>query len=230
MVFNNYRQRADRFKDATDLRAGGNVAVAADLRTTPNEGMRINHRAFTNVRANIHKHGRHANDSAANEAPIANAGAAGNDAHAIRGRERARGIGRLVKERLLHGIDGHVRDSAHAESEENSLLDPGVCPPSGFRGGVWFGCADFPAIQPGLEIAEKPEVFFFVASWGFVKQTLNLRRQHEPSAQVRVIRERRVCVPDFPPSAGRVASATPVRASPSPPTQPSPGSDSTRQN
>src|SRR5882762_4530014 len=102
--------------------------------------------------------------------------------------------------------------------------------PSAFRGGVWFGCADFPAIQPGLEIAEKPEVFFFVVSRGFVKQTLNLRRQHEPSAQVRVIRERRGCVPDFPPSAGRVASAIPVRASPSPPTQPSPGSDSTRQN
>src|SRR6267142_3210558 len=159
MVFNNYRQRPDRFEDATDLRAGGNVAVVADLRATPNQGMRINHRAFSYVRANIHKHGWHANDSTANVAAIANAGAAGNDAHAIRGRERARGIGRLVKERLLQGIDGHVGDSAHAKSEENSLLNPGVCPPSGFREGVRFGCADFPAIQPGLEIAEEPEVF-----------------------------------------------------------------------
>src|SRR5467141_249173 len=140
MVFNNYRQRPDRFEDATDLSAGGNVAVAADLRATPNEGMRINHRAFSYVRAYIHKHGRHANDSAANVAPIANAGAAGNDADAVRGRERARGIGGLVKERLLHGIDGHVGDSTHAKAQENSLLDPGVCPPSAFRGGVWFGC------------------------------------------------------------------------------------------
>src|SRR6267143_6772198 len=230
MVFNNYRQRPDGFEDATDLRAGGNVAVVADLRTTPNEGMRINHRAFSYVRAHIHKHGRHANDSAANVAAIANAGAAGNDSDAIRRRERARGVSSLVKERLLYGIDGHVGDSAHAKSQENSLLDPGVCPPSGFRGGVWFGCADFPAIQPGLEIAEKPEVFFFVVRRGFVKQTLNLRRQHEPSAQVRVIREPRGCVPDFPPSAGRVATATRVRAGPSPSRQPSPGSDSTRQN
>src|SRR6267143_1291710 len=210
MVFNNYRQRPNRFEDTTDLRAGGNVAVAADLRATPNEGMRINHRAFSYVRAHIHKHGRHANDSAANVAAIANAGSARNDADAVRGRERARGIGKLVKERLLRGIDGHVDDTAHAKSEENSLFDPGVCPPSGFRGGVWFGCADFPAIQPGREIAEKPEVLFFIVRRGFVKQTLNLRRQHEPSAQVRVIRERRGCVPDFPPWAGRVASATPV--------------------
>src|SRR4029077_215182 len=97
---------------------------------------------------------------------------ASNAAHATRRRERARGIGGLVKERLLHGIDGHVGDSAHAKSEENSFLDPSVCPPSGFRGGVRFGRADFPAIQPGLEIAEKPEVFFFVVSRGFVKQTL----------------------------------------------------------
>src|SRR6267142_2531352 len=84
MVFNDYWQCPDRFEDATDLRASGNVAVAADLRATPNEGMRINHRAFSYVRARIHEHGRHANDSAANVAAIANAGTAGNDVPAIR--------------------------------------------------------------------------------------------------------------------------------------------------
>jgi len=102
----------------------------------------------------------------------------------------ARAIGGLVKERLLHGSMDMSAIAPMRKADENSLLDPRVCPPTGFCGGVWFGCADFPAIQPGLEIAEKPEVFFFVASRGFVKQTLNLRRQHEPSAQVRVIRER----------------------------------------
>src|SRR5437762_13435750 len=43
-VLDNHRQRSDGFEDATNLRRGGNVAVAADLAATPNQSMPIDHR------------------------------------------------------------------------------------------------------------------------------------------------------------------------------------------
>jgi len=109
-VFDNHRQRADRLKDAADLGACGNVAVAADLGATPNERMRIDHRAFTNVSTDIDEHRWHADHATADITSIANAGTAGNDAHAV-GEEvkRANGISGLIEEGLLRGVDGHCR-------------------------------------------------------------------------------------------------------------------------
>ena len=163
------------------MRRGGNVAVAADLGATPDQSMRIDHRAFTNVSTDVHEHRRHANHAAADVTTIANAGATGNDAHTVGSRERTHRVGGLVKERLLRGVDRHISDGAHSKAKQDSLFHPGVRAPAGFRRGIRFGSANFAAIQRGFEIAEEPEMFFLVVSWSFVKQTLNLRRQHEPS-------------------------------------------------
>src|SRR2546430_665772 len=168
-IFDNHRQRADRFEDATNLRRGGNVAVAADLGATPNERVRIDHRAFTNVSADIDEHRRHANHAAADVTSIANAGTAGNDAHAVGSREPTRRVGGLVKKRLFRGVDRHVGDGAHSKAQQDSLFHPGVNAPAGFRGGIGLGSAYFAAIQRGFEIAEEPEMFFFVLSRSFVK-------------------------------------------------------------
>src|SRR5712692_1385822 len=204
--------------------------MAADLGATPNKSVRIDHRAFTNVSADVYEHWRHANHTAADITAIANARTAGNDAHAVGSRERANGIGGLIEEGLLRNVDGHVGDGAHSKAKQNSLLHPGVGAPAGFRGGIGFGSANFTPVQRGFEIAEKPLMFLFVMRWSFVKQPLNLRRQHEPSRHparprsgqlIRALRARPGCAPDSPPWAARVASAISVRAGPFPPSRPS---------
>ena len=163
------------------MRSRGNVAVAPDLRTAPNERMRIDHRAFAHVRANVHKHRRHTNYPAPDVTAVANAGAARNNAHAVGSRERPHRIRGLVKERLSRCVDGHVRDRAHSKAQQNSLLHPGVCAPARFCGGIRFGGANVPAVQRCFEIAEKPLMFFFIMRWRIVKQLFNLRRLHAPS-------------------------------------------------
>src|SRR5438477_8287095 len=229
-VFNDPRKRANRFKNATDLRSRGNMAVTADLRATSNERVGIDHGAFANVSPHVHEHRRHANHAAANVTAIANAGAARNNAHAVGSRERTRWIRRLVEEGLLHGINGHVRDGAHSKPQQNSLLHPGVRTPAGFRGRIGLSSPNLTAIQSCLEIAEEPLMFFFVMRRRFVKQFFNLRRLHAPSWRVRAIQAPPGCAPDSPPWAAQVASATPVRAGPFPPSRPLPGWDWTRRN
>src|SRR2546423_13948420 len=130
--------------------------------------MRVDHRAFTNVSADIDEHRRHANHPAADVTAIANAGAAGNDAHTGGSRERTRRVGGLVKKRLFGGVDRHVSDGAHSKAEQDSLFHPGVSAPAGFRGGIGLGSANFASIERGFEIAEEPEMFFFVLSRSFV--------------------------------------------------------------
>ena len=206
------------------------MAVAPDLCAAPNEGVGINHRAFANISADVHKHGRHANDSPPYVTPIANAGAAGNDADAVRRSDGADRISGLVEEGLLRGIDGHVGDGAHSKAKQNPFFHPGIHAPAGFRGWIRLRGTDFAAIQFFFELAKKPEMFLFVASGRFGKQPLNLRWQHEPSARVPAIPALPGCALDSPPSVARVANARPDRAAPSPPSRPSPEWDSTPRN
>src|SRR5204863_8657657 len=109
-----------------------------------------------------------------------------------------------------------------SKPQQNSLLHPGIRAPAGFRGGIGFSGANFAAIQRRLEITEKPLMFFFVMRRRFVKQFFNLRRLHAPSWRVRAIQAPPGCAPDSPPWAAQVASATPVRAGPFPPSRLSP--------
>src|SRR5260370_8632404 len=70
-VLDNHRQCSDRLKDAADLRTCGNVAVAADLGATPTQSVRIDHRAFTNVTADVYEHWRHPNHTPPATPPLA---------------------------------------------------------------------------------------------------------------------------------------------------------------
>ena len=83
IVFHNDGNGADGFENAADLRSSGDVTVLADLRAAANQGVRIDHGAIVNISADVDVHGRHASDTAADVAAIANAGAAGNDADAV---------------------------------------------------------------------------------------------------------------------------------------------------
>src|SRR5260370_13021070 len=131
--------------------------------------MRIDQRALANVGANIDEHRRHANHAPRAVTAVATAGDAGNDAHAVRGCERADWISGLIEEGLLRRVDGHVRDGAHSKTEEDSLLHPGVGAPAGFRGGVGFSSVNFAAIERRFEISKQPLMFFFELNWSFVK-------------------------------------------------------------
>ena len=131
--------------------------------------MRINHRPFAHVRAHVHKHRRHTNYPAAHVRSIANARAAGHNAHSIRQRETFYRISRLVEKRLLRRIDGHVGNRAHAKPEKDALLHPGVHAPAGFCGRIRLCSANFPAVERRLEIPEKTVMFLFVMLRSFIE-------------------------------------------------------------
>jgi hypothetical protein len=154
LVFDNHRQGTDGFKNTADLRSRRNVTIAANLRAAPHQRVRINHRAFSNIGADVYEHRRHANHSTADVTAIANTRAARNDSNAVRRCERANRVSGLIKEGLLRHIDRHVGDGSHSKPEQNPLLYPGVRAPAGFRGAVGLRGADFAAIQRTLKIAE----------------------------------------------------------------------------
>ena len=92
--------------------------------------MGIDHGIFADVRADIDEHGWHTDYAAGDEAAVADAGAAGNDADAVGGGDSARRVGGLVEEWLLPRVERHVRDLAHAEAEENALFYPRLGAPA----------------------------------------------------------------------------------------------------
>src|SRR5437588_139725 len=75
-------------------------------------------------------HGRHAGDALADKTSVTHAGAARNKADAALYRELLHRIGGFVKEGLTRRIDGHIQHGAHAESQQNALLDPTIDAPA----------------------------------------------------------------------------------------------------
>src|SRR5580693_4870371 len=55
-VFNNYRESTDGLENSANLRGGAEVAIASDLRTTSDQRVRVNERAFIHIRTNINEH------------------------------------------------------------------------------------------------------------------------------------------------------------------------------
>ncbi len=129
-VFDDDGHRAYGFENAADLGGGGNVAAFSDLRAAAYQRVRIYHRLVAYVRADVDEHRRHAGDAFADEAAVANAGAAGDDAHAAGGGDVLDGVGGLVEKRLAQRINGHVRDGADAESEKDAFFHPAVDAPT----------------------------------------------------------------------------------------------------
>ena len=174
VVFDDDGKSADGFEDAANLRGGGDVAVAADLRARADERVGIKHGVFADVCADIDEHRRHTDDATGDVRSVADAGASGNDADAIGDGERVERVSGLVEKRKFGGVDRHIYGRAHAEAEENSLLDPGVGAPAGGRGRIGFGGADRAAIQGVLEIGEEGVVLRRVAGGRSIEQGFNL--------------------------------------------------------
>src|SRR5208283_2481260 len=192
--------------------------------------MRIDQRILADIRAHVHKHRRHADDAARDVRAYANAGAAGNNAHAVRGGNRLHRIGGLIEEGLAARVNGHVHDRAHAKAEENALFHPGIDAPTGGRSRVGLRSADFTAIQARLEGPEQREVLRQISGGRNIKERFNLWLQHEFARGDSGIRERREYARDFPALEQPEASATPAPANAFRRARPSRGWDWTRRN
>src|SRR4029077_10482088 len=116
------------------------------------------HRAIIDVRSSIDEHRRHARDTTSNVRTVANTGSSGNDSQLAREAESFHGIRVLVEERLTHPIDRHIDHLAHTESEQDSLLYPGIYAPARFRSCIRLGRAHLAAIQRGFESLERAPV------------------------------------------------------------------------
>src|SRR5579859_1412796 len=151
IIFNDDGKRADGLKNSTDLRAGGDVAIAAYLRARADESVGIDHGVLTNVSADVDEHWRHTNNAAGDMGTIANAGAAWNNANPVGNGKGMKGERGFVEEGQLRRVNGHVDDGAHAETKEDSLFHPGVGAPTHGGSGIRFSCANIAAIEGFLE-------------------------------------------------------------------------------
>src|SRR4051794_24233769 len=97
IVLDDYWKGADRFENAANLRCSGDVTLTSDLCAASNQGMRIDHRSITNVRAHVDEHGRHTSHASAHVTAVANTRTARHDAHAIFGAELLQRIRGLVE-------------------------------------------------------------------------------------------------------------------------------------
>src|SRR5512138_2873754 len=90
--------------------------------------MAIYHCSRVNIRARVHKHGRHANNPWCDESTIANGRTTGNDANVFFDRRRPDWI-RIFVEESETITARNVSDRAHAKPEQQSLLHPGIDEP-----------------------------------------------------------------------------------------------------
>src|SRR5208283_2320820 len=108
---------------------------------------------------------------------IANAGAAGDNAHAA-GRGKAfHRVSGLIEIRLPAGIDRHIDDATHAEAEQDALLHPRVDAPAGGRVRVRLGGARAAFVQRGFEFGEEAEVIVAVRGGLFVVESFDFSLQ-----------------------------------------------------
>ncbi len=83
VIFNNNGESANWLEDSANLGAGGDVAIAANLRARAHESVGIDHSVFADEGTDVHKHRRHADYAVGDVGSVANAGAAGNNADTV---------------------------------------------------------------------------------------------------------------------------------------------------
>src|ERR1019366_9771319 len=83
IVLDGHRSGVDGFQYASDLGGGAQVHALADLRARADQRMRVDHRAFTHVGADVDEHGRHADDGRRNVRPFADGRSTGHQANTI---------------------------------------------------------------------------------------------------------------------------------------------------
>src|SRR3954466_6027009 len=125
----------------------------------PHQRVRVHQRAVAHPGAGVDEHGRHADHPAAQVAAVADRRAAGHHSHAVSDHQWPGRIGRLVEkgepDAVLATPERHIHDLAHAETGEDSLLDPEIHPPAGGRLGIGLGRPDLPAVERLLELLEE---------------------------------------------------------------------------
>src|SRR5215217_277974 len=104
----------------------------ADLCTRAYERVTVDHRSLVHISTGIHKHWRHTNNARSDVSTVAYRRAAGNNPDVVVDRCRAAGIGVLVK-KFETLAAGHIGHGAHAKTEKQPLLHPGVHQPPAVR-------------------------------------------------------------------------------------------------
>src|SRR6185503_860971 len=105
----------------------------ANLRTGPNQRVRVYHRSRSHISADIDVHRRHAHNTAGEISAPSDAGPSGNNADAVGARKPPRRIGVLV-EKGKHRVgiavaQRHVDYFSRAKAEQDAALHPGNGPP-----------------------------------------------------------------------------------------------------
>src|SRR5688572_10095342 len=113
--------------------------------------MTVDHRSFIDIRAGIHIHRRHADNSRRNIRTITYRRSTGHDPHVVFELCRSHRIRIFVKELETISL-GHVSECAHAETQQQSLLYPLVDQP--FAVGISFRGAYFATVERTLELFE----------------------------------------------------------------------------
>src|SRR5271154_3913599 len=106
------------------------MAMGADLRAASDQSMRVDHGARAHPGPSVDEHGRHASDARTDITAVANAGAAGDDPHAVFEIELLDWKCGFVEPGLPRGVDRHIDGNAHPETDQNAFLYPGVDAPA----------------------------------------------------------------------------------------------------
>src|SRR5581483_9964760 len=130
------------------------MATLAKLRATADQSVRIHHGPLAHVRADVDIHGRHTDHAFCHIAAVADAGAAGHEAHAVLRADPPDRVGGFIKEWLPLGIDRHVDNLPHPKAEQDPFLDPAIDAPAGAFRRTRFGSADASFVESGFELSE----------------------------------------------------------------------------
>lgn len=145
----------------------------ADLSTRTDKRVRVDHRTFIDVSADVDEHRRHAGHALSDVTGVSYRRASGDDSNAVGSYKMMKGIGVLIiKSKLI--VDGKVFDAAHSKPEQDSSFDPKVHNPFAIDS---FGGADLTRVERALEIGKQRSVFVVEFSWRIVKEMLDVRCQ-----------------------------------------------------
>jgi hypothetical protein len=153
LVLNNHRAGTHRLQDAADLRRRREMHSLADLRAAAYQGVRVDHRSFIDIGANVHIGRRHDDDALREIRARPDTRPAGHDANAVGHGEPPRRVGRLIDEAEAVRAS-HLEHLAEAEAQQNPALHPGVQPPSGGRCGLRLGGTERAGLECSAEFEE----------------------------------------------------------------------------
>src|SRR5437773_4066876 len=136
------------------------------LRTATDQSVRIDHRPFVDVSADIYIRRRHKYHVFSNIRAIADSRTAGNDPHFVLDRHWSGRKCILIEKPKRTRIVRHLGDHAHSKSKQNPTLYPTICPPDAIR--AFLGSTDLALPKSRLEFFKRSSVSVF--EFGFFDQ------------------------------------------------------------